>query len=115
MSQIISLLSIITFYHSIFIISAFVVVGLGSWAFHMTLLYSMQLLDELPMVVADMILIYQLSEIRKHPNRPMNRALIIVCLVYCVVFTALYLILKDPMIHQVWLLSNLLFCLSCHP
>lgn len=34
------------------------VVGLGSWAFHMTLLYEMQLFDELPMVWGTCVLVY---------------------------------------------------------
>ncbi|CAG2220514.1 ACER3 [Mytilus edulis] len=33
-------------------------VGLGSWCFHMTLLYSMQLFDELPMIYGSAFLIY---------------------------------------------------------
>lgn len=35
-----------------------VVVGFGSWAFHMTLLYEMQLFDELPMVWGTCYCIY---------------------------------------------------------
>ena len=37
---------------------ALLMVGIGSWMFHMTLLYSMQLLDELPMIWTSSILIY---------------------------------------------------------
>ncbi len=33
-------------------------VGIGSWMFHMTLLYPMQLLDELPMLYCSAFLIY---------------------------------------------------------
>lgn len=35
-----------------------VLVGLGSWAFHMTLLYPAQLLDEIPMIFGSALLIY---------------------------------------------------------
>ncbi len=33
-------------------------VGLGSWAFHMTLRYNMQLMDELPMYMVGIIWLY---------------------------------------------------------
>lgn len=36
----------------------YLVVGFGSWAFHMTLLYEMQLFDELPMVWGTCYCIY---------------------------------------------------------
>lgn len=37
---------------------ALLLVGLGSWSFHMTLLYPMQLLDEIPMLFCSAVLIY---------------------------------------------------------
>ncbi|KAL7389220.1 hypothetical protein ABVT39_000140 [Epinephelus coioides] len=33
-------------------------VGVGSWCFHMTLLYEMQLLDELPMIYSTCVFVY---------------------------------------------------------
>jgi hypothetical protein len=86
-------------------IHIFVAVGIGSWAFHMTLLYTMQLMDELPMVFGNTVLIYQLSEIRKSAKRPINWTLIFVCAGYFFLFTILYLLLKKPVIHQV--------CIKC--
>ncbi|CAG7730103.1 unnamed protein product [Allacma fusca] len=77
-----------------------IVVGLGSWAFHMTLLWPMQLADELPMVWGNSILVYQLWEIRKTARRQINWAVIVVCFTYCFFFTALYLIFKNPLIHH---------------
>uniref|UniRef100_A0A8C6SK24 Alkaline ceramidase n=1 Tax=Neogobius melanostomus TaxID=47308 RepID=A0A8C6SK24_9GOBI len=37
-------------------------VGIGSWCFHMTLLYEMQLLDELPMIYSTCVFVYCLYE-----------------------------------------------------
>jgi len=103
-----------------------IVVGIGSWAFHMTLLWPMQLADELPMVWGNSILIYQLWEIRKSAKRQMNWSIIILCFTYCFFFTALYLIYKNPLIHHgmyailvlvvLWLdlrLVNLNQCRTC--
>lgn len=76
-------------------------VGIGSCAFHMTLLYYMQLLDELPMVFGNMLLIYQLAEIRKSAKKPVNAALVFGCCTYAFFFTVFYLAFKNPLIHQV--------------
>jgi len=98
--------SVFTVYFSlvmIICIYSFAAVGIGSWGFHMTLLYSMQLMDELPMVFGNTVLIYQLSEIRKSAKRPANWTLIFICTAYFFLFIALYLLLKKPVIHQVCL------------
>lgn len=39
-------------------------IGIGSWLFHMTLRYDMQLLDEIPMVFGSSILLYCIYEVR---------------------------------------------------
>ena len=39
------------------------IVGLGSWMFHMTLRYEMQLLDELPMIFGSAAQIYIVYEV----------------------------------------------------
>jgi len=77
-----------------------ILVGIGSWAFHMTLLYPMQLLDELPMVWGNCIPIYQQWEIRKPLKRPANWNVIVALFTYCFFFTAAYLIFKNPLIHH---------------
>ncbi|GAB1603507.1 alkaline ceramidase 3-like [Argonauta hians] len=74
-------------------------VGVGSWCFHMTLLYSMQLLDELPMIWGTSFLVYSFAEIRCPPGRQ-NRGLQIFLFIYCVVVTAVYLLIKNPVFHE---------------
>jgi len=92
--------------------ASIIAVGIGSWAFHMTLLYSMQLLDELPMVLGNTVLIYQLSEIRKSSKRPVNWTLITICAAYFLLFCGLYLVFKNPVIHQVMYGMGVLVVLS---
>uniref|UniRef100_A0A8W8IJK5 ceramidase n=1 Tax=Magallana gigas TaxID=29159 RepID=A0A8W8IJK5_MAGGI len=62
-------------------------VGFGSWCFHMTLLYSMQLLDELPMIYGAAFHLYSDIEVTSplnHKNRPLQIGLAI----YCAIVTA---------------------------
>uniref|UniRef100_A0A0A9YI20 Alkaline ceramidase n=1 Tax=Lygus hesperus TaxID=30085 RepID=A0A0A9YI20_LYGHE len=74
------------------------IVGLGSWAFHMTLLYEMQLFDELPMVWGTSVLVYNLSEVQKPvKNRPIsNVPLFFFLTAFCIFFTILYLYWPQP-------------------
>ncbi|XP_052826729.1 alkaline ceramidase 3-like [Octopus bimaculoides] len=74
-------------------------VGVGSWCFHMTLLYSMQLLDELPMIWGTSFLVYSFAEISSPPGHQ-NRRLQIFLFIYCVVVTAVYLSIKNPVFHE---------------
>ncbi|XP_062567585.1 alkaline ceramidase 3-like isoform X2 [Saccostrea cucullata] len=75
-------------------------VGFGSWCFHMTLLYSMQLLDELPMIYGAAFHLYSDLEVTSplnHKNRPLQIGLAI----YCAVVTAFYLFSKHVIFFQV--------------
>ncbi|BES92644.1 aHypothetical proteinC [Nesidiocoris tenuis] len=74
------------------------VVGLGSWAFHMTLLYEMQLFDELPMVWGTSVMVYCLTEVRKpQTTRPISNVPLFFFLTsFCVFFTILYLYWPQP-------------------
>ncbi|XP_014239336.1 alkaline ceramidase 3 [Cimex lectularius] len=74
------------------------VVGLGSWAFHMTLLYEMQLFDELPMVWGTCVLVYCLSEVRKPPKKGQisNLSLFLFLASFSLFFTILYLYWPQP-------------------
>ncbi|XP_071798952.1 alkaline ceramidase 3-like [Asterias amurensis] len=78
---------------------AFLSVGLGSWCFHMTLLYEMQLLDELPMIWGSCVFLYAFYESNAKPkshNYPLAAAL----LLYAVAVTFIYILTKDPIFHQ---------------
>ncbi|CAH1245374.1 ACER3 [Branchiostoma lanceolatum] len=75
------------------------VVGIGSWCFHMTLLYEMQLFDELPMIWGSCIFVFDLFHSftpPKYQNLPM-----ILCLVlYSFIITAVYISIKNPIFHE---------------
>ncbi|CAF0756747.1 unnamed protein product [Brachionus calyciflorus] len=96
-------------------------VGIGSWMFHMTLLYPMQLLDELPMIFGTGILIYANYETilsiynfkkkqRGHGDEKktnlekifsMRPLIMLLITIYCVGVAYIYLyIWKNPVFHE---------------
>ena len=95
-----------------------ILVGIGSWMFHMTLLYKYQLLDELPMVFGSGLLIYgnydlimgtiHLKE-HKRSKRSLLRKIFEVKLfvfaliaTYCLAFAYTYVtIWTDPIFHEI--------------
>ncbi|XP_043215699.1 alkaline ceramidase 3-like [Amphibalanus amphitrite] len=77
------------------------VVGLGSWAFHMTLLYEMQLSDELPMVFCSCFLLYCLAGIHGIQQNQHINWLSVGFFVYSALFSLSYLYYPNPLFHQV--------------
>ncbi|KAL4657325.1 alkaline ceramidase 3-like [Arapaima gigas] len=75
-------------------------VGVGSWCFHMTLQYEMQLLDELPMIYSCCVFVYCLFECFKHENS-INYIVITILGGFSTVVTVVYLLWKEPVFHQV--------------
>lgn len=76
----------------------FILVGIGSWLFHMTLWYEFQLLDELPMIYATCI---PLWSIFSHNRSSRSSTLIALSIAASALFlTAIYLWQKDPTLHQ---------------
>ncbi|XP_013387674.1 alkaline ceramidase 3 [Lingula anatina] len=75
-------------------------VGMGSWCFHMTLLYSSQLLDEMPMIWGTCFLIYTLYEVGS-PPKSHNRILQCVLLLYCLFVTVVYTTTHNVIFFQV--------------
>ncbi|MEQ2279895.1 Alkaline ceramidase 3 [Ameca splendens] len=84
-------------------------VGVGSWCFHMTLLYEMQLLDELPMIYSTCVFVYCLYECFKQENS-ISLFPIVLLIIFSVSVTLVYLQWKEPVFHQVRVCS--MSCLS---
>ncbi|KAL0994367.1 hypothetical protein UPYG_G00121220 [Umbra pygmaea] len=75
-------------------------VGIGSWCFHMTLQYEMQLLDELPMIYGTCVFVYCLYECFKQENT-LGLFPVILLLIFSVSVSVVYLQWKEPVFHQV--------------
>jgi dihydroceramidase len=77
----------------------FMLVGIGSWLFHMTLKYEFQLLDELPMIYATCVPMWSIfSEGR---SSSISWVIGMSVIFGANLLTAIYLYFKDPTIHQV--------------
>ncbi|KAI8069598.1 ceramidase [Gongronella butleri] len=74
-------------------------VGIGSWFFHMTLQYEMQLLDELPMIYVGCIMVWHSIEV--YEKMRYGWSLVLFLIGYSVFVTYSYLIINDPVFHQV--------------
>jgi len=70
-------------------------VGLGSAAFHGTLLYTGQIMDELPMVYASLALLYSILEMESTEKKPVYKYTAPLILAFGVLFTAVYLYLPS--------------------
>ena len=82
----------------IFTALGFLLVGVGSWLFHMTLRYHFQLLDELPMIYATCIPFWSVfSEFR---TKRESVYVAIGIFTAANTLTVIYLYFKDPTIHQ---------------
>ncbi|KAK4211409.1 ceramidase [Rhypophila decipiens] len=76
----------------------YIVVGLGSMAFHATLWYSMQLADELPMIYSVCIMCFIAYSFQRPPA---VQALVgAVMTAVAIIITVYYLYAKDPVFHQ---------------
>ncbi|RWS09064.1 alkaline ceramidase 3-like protein [Dinothrombium tinctorium] len=74
-------------------------VGIGSWLFHMTLKYEMQLFDELPMLWGSLFLVFVLATIA-FPYLEDNLTFKMGLFVYGIIATTIYLTLKHPLLFQ---------------
>ncbi|KAF7876341.1 hypothetical protein EAF04_001434 [Stromatinia cepivora] len=78
--------------------ASYLVIGVGSMLFHSTLIYPMQLLDELAMIYLECILAYAVFAHRKSPSA---RILIAISISALAIFITLYYhYLQDPVFHQ---------------
>ncbi|XP_038050563.1 alkaline ceramidase 3-like [Patiria miniata] len=78
----------------------FLAVGVGSLAFHMTLLYETQLMDELSMIFGGCVLVYLFYSDDYKPNYH-NLPLVVFLLLYAVSVSCIYIITQQPIFHQV--------------
>ncbi|KIV81482.1 hypothetical protein PV11_03667 [Exophiala sideris] len=77
---------------------SYLVIGLGSFFFHTTLKYSMQLLDELSMIYTTCVMFFAIFA---HGKSTRTRVLVGVFATGIAVFvTGYYLYIKDPVFHQ---------------
>lgn len=77
-------------------------VGIGSFAFHATLLYEAQLLDELPMIYTSLVLSYCVLEDSRKSQKPTGGIWLPIGLIgVAALITAGYLALPNPILHQV--------------
>jgi len=77
-----------------------IVVGIGSWCFHMTLLYKMQLLDELPMLLTASVIAFCLLDMLRPVT--IRRTTLIFCLsAYSAFIIFIYLAITTPVFFQV--------------
>ena len=74
--------------------------GIGSWMFHMTLKYEMQLLDELPMVWGASYMLHTLYEIHMCTKKGTARVGIVIA-AYSSILTISYLIFPNPIYYEV--------------
>lgn len=79
--------------------AAIIVVGIGSWLFHMTLLYSMQLMDELPMIWGSAFIIYSMYMMKSDPDED-NILLQVLLSAYCFIITVVYIVINEPVFHE---------------
>ncbi|XP_003745879.1 alkaline ceramidase 3 [Galendromus occidentalis] len=75
------------------------VVGIGSWLFHMTLLYEMQLMDELPMVWGTLASSYTLYDIDADESK-VNVKLALGLVLYGTIISVVYVTINIPEFHQ---------------
>ncbi|KAI8382370.1 alkaline ceramidase 3 [Blakeslea trispora] len=74
-------------------------VGFGSWCFHMTLQYEMQLLDELPMIYVASVVMW--LTFLADPNSSNGYKVPFALALYSAIVTWSYLLINNPVFHQV--------------
>ena len=78
-----------------FCFASLFLVGIGSWMFHMTLQYEMQMLDELPMVWGGLTILYCMCVIRSQQE---DKQLAFYMTTIASVFTLAHLYFKLPVL-----------------
>lgn len=74
---------------------AMVIVGIGSWSFHGTLLYELQLLDELPMIYGSATMLYCAFQVKAKRYKH-SVSVLLFLIAYSTFTTYVYLVWKNP-------------------
>ncbi|KAJ2665625.1 hypothetical protein IWW48_000076 [Coemansia sp. RSA 1200] len=80
---------------------AMLVVGLGSWLFHMTLQYKWQLADELPMVYGTCVCLYCALRADVKARVGSDLTVSLALFAYSTIVTLVYVQIRKPVFHQV--------------
>jgi dihydroceramidase len=86
-------------------------VGVGSWLFHMTLVFEMQLLDELPMLYGTCVILHNVIEIER--TSKLGPTFPVFLVLESIVLTVLYVYNKNPLFHQITFGVQMLLALGC--
>lgn len=79
--------------------SLFLLVGIGSSLFHMTLQHSMQVLDEVPMIWGSCYMVYTMHMVSCEPGE-VSLSMAIFMMTYSITFLVVYLTVPFPLIFQ---------------
>ncbi|KAE9398510.1 alkaline phytoceramidase [Gymnopus androsaceus JB14] len=90
----------------------FALVGLGSFAFHASLLYEAQLADELPMIYVSSMSIWLLYDYQPGFNLSSNQTKLQIAalILFDILFTWSYVIYRNPVYHQIVFGSLVISC-----
>ncbi|KAI6651458.1 hypothetical protein LOD99_5066 [Oopsacas minuta] len=87
------------FIHILAVSSVFTV-GIGSVLFHATLLYHMQMMDELPMLIAASFLVFNMMTITVADGSVWKFIIGLLLSIFCIFAIVVYLVINDPLFHE---------------
>ena len=89
----------LAYIHIVAVFSVFAV-GIGSTLFHGTLLYEMQMLDELPMLIAASFLVFNMMTIATADDSVWRLIVGLLLSLFCLIAIVIYLVINDPLFHE---------------
>lgn len=89
----------LAYIHIVAVFSLFMV-GIGSTLFHGTLLYEMQMLDELPMLIAASFLVFNMMTITTADGSVWKLLVGLIISLFCISAIVIYLVVNDPLFHE---------------